>query len=113
VDPALGHKQAICCCASYAALLAAGYSEDEALDGTSDDFDKAEDFTDVPLATIKQQAVELMCLSENIAAVARIADELLRRKTIFGEQVETLIELSDGTISEDDYQAISRMQRWD
>jgi hypothetical protein len=106
-------REAVYCCGGYAALLAAGYSDEDARIGCWNDFDKAEALTRIPLATIQRQAVALMRQPENIAAVTRIADELMRRKTISGEHVETLIELSDGTISDDDYQAISRMQRWD
>ena len=106
-------KEAIYCCAGYAALVAAGYSEEEALLGANSDFAKAKEVADLSMEEISKKSVELMTQPDNIAAVAKVADELLRRKTIYGDQVETLVELSDGEITDDDYRVIARMQRWD
>ena len=97
-------KEAIYCFAGYAAVLAAGHSDDTALDGCTTDFDQARQCTETPLEIIKQQAVALMHLPENIAAVRRLADELIHRQTISGDEIDMLVDVSDGSMSENDYQ---------
>ena len=97
-------NEAIYSCAGYAAVLAAGYSDEAALAGCGSDFDKAERACDVPLDISKEKAVELMTLPENTAAVARVAAELLSQSTLEWDEVAILIEVADGTATEQDYQ---------
>ena len=40
---------------------------------------------------------------ENIRAVDRIADELMRRRSLDGDHAEILIDLANGGMSEEDY----------
>jgi len=97
-------NEAIYSCASYAALLAAGYSDEAALAGCGSDFDNAERACDVPLDVSKEKAVELMALPENTAAVARVAGELLKQRTLEADEVVILIAIADGEATEQDYQ---------
>jgi len=97
-------NEAIYSCAGYAAVLAAGYSDEAALGGCESDFDKAEGACDIPLDVSKEKAVELMTLPENTAAVARVAGELLSQSTLEWEEVEILIAIADGEATEQDYQ---------
>ena len=97
-------NEAIYSCAGYAAVLAAGYSDEAALPGCGSDFDKAERDCDVPLDVSKEKAVELMTLPENTSAVARVAAELLSQSTLDWDEVEILIDISDGEATEQDYQ---------
>jgi len=97
-------NEAIYSCAGYAAVLAAGYSDEAALVGCGSDFDKAERACDVPLDVSKEKAVELMTLPKNTAAVARVAGELLSQSTLEWDEVVILIEVADGEATEQDYQ---------
>jgi len=104
-------NEAIYSCAGYAAVLAAGYSDEAALAGCGSDFDKAERACDVPLNVSKEKAVKLMTLPENTSAVARVADELLSQNTLEWDEVEILIEVADGEATEQDYQQYLVMKR--
>ena len=95
-------NEAIYSCAGYAAVLAAGYSDEAALAGCESDFDKAERACDVPLDVSKEKAVELMTLPENTSAVARVAGELLSQSTLEWDEVEILIDVADGEATEQD-----------
>ena len=104
-------NEAIYSCAGYAAVLAAGYSDEAALAGCGSDFDKAERACDVPLNVSKEKAVKLMTLPENTSAVARVADELLSQSTLEWDEVVILIEVADGEATEQDYQRYLIMSR--
>ncbi len=104
-------NEAIYSCAGYAAVLAAGYSDEASLAGCGSDFDKAERACDVPLNMSKEKAVELMTLPENTSAVARVADELLSQSTLEWDEVVILIEVADGEATEQDYQRYLVMKR--
>ena len=97
-------NEAIYSCAGYAAVLAAGYSDEAALAGCESDFETAQSVCPVPLKVIKEKAVALMTLSENAAAVARVAGELLSQSTLEWDEVEILIKVADGEATEQDYQ---------
>jgi ATP-dependent Zn protease len=96
-------KEAVYDCAGYAALIAAGYSEADATQGCGSDFDKAAGNAYTTLEAAKTRAVELMREPKNIAAVQRVADELLRKNTLEPDEVAILIEIADGESSEADY----------
>lgn len=99
-------NEAIYSCAGYAALIAAGYDEATAVLGCDPDFETADYVTERPLAEIKQKAVALMQRPENIKAVSRIAEELLQRTTLDYWDVEVLIEVADGNVTEEEYQTV-------
>lgn len=94
--------QALCCCAGYAAMIAAGFSQQEAEEGCEIDFYNAKKFSRRP-ETSKKNAVDLMRQEKNIRAVGRIADELLIRKTIDYDVTEVLVDLIDGETTEEEY----------
>ena len=104
-------KEAIYACAGYAATLAAGYADEKALAGCESDFEAAQSACPVPLKVIRKKAVALMALSENTAAVARVAAELLSRSTLAWDEVEILIDIADGEATEHDYQRYLAMKR--
>ena len=104
-------NEAIYSCAGYAAVLAAGYSDEAALAACESDFDKAERACDVTLDVSKEKAVQLMTLPENTAAVARVAAKLLSQSTLEWDEVEILIDVADGEATEQDYQRFLAMKR--
>jgi hypothetical protein len=104
-------SEAMYACAGYAAVLVAGYSEEEVSAGCGPDFDGAEKVIDMPLETVQKEAIELMSRPENVKAVKRIVDELLVRKTLGPEEVEILIDVADGEITEEEYRRVLRFLR--
>lgn len=98
--------------AGYAALLAVGFSEEEASLGADDDFALAEyliDFWQIGNhSEWKQKAALLMRDEANIAAVARVSEELLLERRLVMDQVEALIDVADGGIPEAEYQRCKR-----
>jgi len=104
-------NEAIYSCAGYAAMLAAGYAEEEALAGCEADFEKAERVCNVRLYVSKEKAMALMMQPQNIAAVARVAGELLSSSTLESEEIEILIDVADGEATEQDYQQYLVMKR--
>ena len=96
--------EAIYACAGYAALVAAGYSELEALSGCESDFEIAKLIGSTSLATSKQLAIGLMSRPENIKGVDSVANALLERQTLDPFDVEALIEIADGKATEEEYQ---------
>ncbi len=103
-------NEAVYACAGYAAVLAAGYSEDEASSGCWSDFDDARKASR-PLTTIKQEAIALMSRPENVKAVGRIADELLVQKTLEPDVVDVLVDVADGKTTEEEYQRFLVLMR--
>jgi hypothetical protein len=102
-----------CRCAGYAAVIAAGHSEDDAAAGCDEDADEC-DFKRVrgDLAEAKSRAVALMRRQENVQAVKRLADELLLRRQLHGDHVALLIDLADGEISEKEYLQLLVFRGW-
>lgn len=98
--------------AGYAALVAVGYSEEDASLGADDDFALADYLIDSweigKDSEWKHKAVLLMRDEANIAAVARVSEELLRERRLVMDQVETLIDVADGGIPEEEYQRVKR-----
>lgn len=95
-------------CAGYAAVLAAGYSEDEAVAGCGSDFDGVHG----DLATAKTKALDLMQQQENVAAVRRIAEELMQRRALDPDHVTLLLNLSDGEVTESEYRQFLSFRGW-
>ncbi len=90
---------AVYVCAGYAALIAYGCPEEEALLGCESDIEQAGSF----LQEGKSGAISLFRKVQNRAAVELIADELVRIKTLDHSQVSTLLEVADGEATMDDY----------
>ena len=94
--------------AGYAALLAAGYSEEDASLGADDDFALAGyliDFWQIGDETEWKQKAKILMLDEaNIVAVARVAEELLFERRLVMDQIGALIDVADGDIPEQEYQ---------
>ena len=97
--------EAIYSCAGYAAVLAAGYPEAEAIAGCESDFAEAGDLLDIG----KSKAVELMQRPENQQAVKHVADELSRHRCLDGDHVAVLIYVADGDMTEKEYQAYLKL----
>ncbi len=97
--------EAIYSCAGYAAVLAAGYPEAEAIAGCESDFAEAGDLLDIG----KSKAVELMQRPENQQAVKHVADELSRHRCLDGDHVAVLINVADGDMTEKEYQAYLKL----
>lgn len=95
-------------CAGYAAVIAAGYSEDVAAAGCDSDFDGVHG----DLATAKTKALDLMQQPENVTAVTRIAEELMRRRRLHPDHVTLLLELSDGELPESEYLQLLSFRGW-
>lgn len=95
-------------CAGYAAVVAAGYSDDDARTGTGDDFEQAAhliDYWGLPgdLESWLPQAVELMRRPENVVAVTLVARHLLRHQALDSDYLGALVDLADGKITEAEF----------
>lgn len=106
-DKAGAGPVAIAMCAGYAARIAAGHSDAEALEGTGQDFEEAQYLIDFwcladDIEAWKRRAVELMCEPSNKAAVALVAEHLLEHKRLDGDFVDVLVEVADGDATEAD-----------
>ena len=106
-------KQVLCYCAGYAALMAAGYSQDAAMLGTEDDFENASDLIAAwslsgTLDEWRARSVELMNRPENIRAVEAVARALMDHESLDDGYIDLLVDLVDGNISKQEWlQAIS------
>jgi hypothetical protein len=104
-------KQAVYQCAGYAALIAAGYSQREASHGCGADFARGTNAY-ITLKDAQRRAVDLMRNTENVAAVARIAKALIEHGTLDPDNVDALISVADGEMTEDFYQQLARLRGW-
>ena len=95
-------------CAGYAAVLVAGYSEEEAAAGCESDFEEV--FGDLDAA--KARAIDLMRQPSNLKAVKRLADELVLRKELHPDHVDYLIGLADGELPENEYLQLLGYRGW-
>ncbi len=91
--------------AGYGALLAAGYPHEVAEDGAWSDFEQAEQLIefwglDGTPDEWRAKSAELMAQPENVAAVRRLADQLLQDRTIDGQLLPIYIEVADGEATE-------------
>lgn len=98
----------LACCAGYAAMIAAGHTEDEALSGVYKDFEEAGEVITAwalpgSIEDWQARAVDLMRRPENVAAVALIAEHLLQRKCLDGDYCDVLVELADGETNEAEF----------
>jgi hypothetical protein len=107
-DPARAKSLVLTHCAGYAALIAAGYCEAEALRDTSDDFRHAKALgtrwaLSGDIAAWKMEAIELMGRPENKAAVALVAPQLLARGNVDSDWVGCLFALLAGEMTEKEF----------
>jgi hypothetical protein len=114
-DAARAKLVALAHCAGYAALIAAGYGEADALRGTGDDFREADELLQRwrlggDIATWKAQAVELMRRPENVAAVAVVAQHLLERRKVDSDWVGCVLALLDGDMTETEFAGYVRFR---
>jgi hypothetical protein len=92
-------RDAISACAGYAACIAAGYSEEQALTGCESDFERAGHRKERAC----ELALELMANGANVLAVTLIADKLLELTTVDHDHIIILMQLADGECSEAEY----------
>lgn len=98
-------RRAIYACGGYAAMVAAGYEEQRALENCAGDFDFVTKVLDQPLDSAKQKAVGLMSQLTTLQATVRIAAELLDRRRLSDEEVSLLVDIADGVANEAEYSA--------
>jgi hypothetical protein len=103
-------------CAGYAALIATGYSEEDALRCTSDDLRKANDLIErwhlrADLAAWKAEALDLIQRPENVAAVRLVAQHLLERQKLDSDWVGCVLALLDGDMTNDEFAAYVRFRQ--
>ena len=91
-------------CAGYAACMAAGIEDAMARQGCHSDIAEAKEIVaGWHLAPFEEQlddAVDLMWQPENRRAVARLADELTRHLLLLPQEIDVLIDVANGAISE-------------
>lgn len=102
-------------CAGYASLIAHGYSNERALEGCDDDFEKAFDLIEfwnlkLNLERYKALTVELMSQPMNLAAVKLLADYVLKKERVAGDVIEVLVELSDGDCTKAEFDRFMDMR---
>lgn len=95
-------------CSGYAAVFAAGNSEEEAAAGCESDFEEV--FGDLNAA--KARALDLMRQPSNLKAVKRVADELVLRKALHPDHVDLLIGVADGELPEREYLQLLVARGW-
>ena len=107
-DAKYAHEIALGYCAGYAALIAAGYSDEVARQGAGDDFENVEELIDKwslpePLEDLLDQSVILMSRPENIRVVDSIAKKLMKYETLDSDYIDRLVDRVDGTITDEDW----------
>ena len=109
--------QVLCYCAGYAALIANGNNEGDAIRGADDDFENTEELLEKwpesltgTLNDWKGQSVALMSAPENIRAVDFVAKSLLKYETLQADYLEMLVELADSNITEEEWQRFLAIQ---
>jgi hypothetical protein len=102
------HKQVLCYCAGYAALIAAGYSNEAAKQGADDDFENIAEIIETwalpgTFDEYQSQSVTLMRNPENIRAVDFVAKALMKHETLNDDYMDVLLERADGNVSEEEW----------
>jgi hypothetical protein len=92
--------------AGYAACVASGMEEEAARLGCDNDFEEANHIIALwdlePLDTQLRAAVTLMSKDQNRTAIGIVVSELLERQLLIEGEVELLVDLADGEITEGD-----------
>ena len=105
----LFRRDAIIFLAGYAALKALGASEDAAILGCESDFEGAKALSsgdEQVFTLLKDETINLMSDSKNLAAVKLVAAELVKHKKISCSTLEILLEVIDGESDMDDYNLV-------
>lgn len=115
IDAKDAHNIVQAYCAGYASLVAHGYSNERALEGCDDDFDKAFELIEswglkLNLEQYKALTVELMSQPINLAAVKLLADYVLKKERVAGDVIEVLVELSDGNCTKAEFDRFMDMR---
>lgn len=97
------HNVGIFSCGGYAAVIAAGFSEEKAVEGCCSDFETASQHGE--LESLQQEAIELLSTNDAKKAVNRVAAELLESRTIDAETLDMLLRVCFGELTEEDFQA--------
>ncbi|UCC45163.1 MAG: hypothetical protein JSU65_04410 [Candidatus Zixiibacteriota bacterium] len=102
------HKQLLGYCAGYAALVAAGYSNDDARSGADDDMENAAELVRKwpSIGTLdegQRQAVTLMSSAENIRAVDYVARALMKHETLEADYMINLVGWADGDMTDEEW----------
>ena len=102
-------------CAGYAALIATGSSVDDALRSASEDLREANDLIERwhlrgDLAAWMTEALDLIRRPENVAAVKLVAQQLLERRMVDSDWVGCALALSDGDMTETQFQEYVRFR---
>lgn len=111
LSEAEGEKQfleyAIIHCSGYAACVAAGFSNEDAVYGCGPDFEKAGH----RLEAAKAKAIDLMTQQKNINAVRILADKLLEFGFVDYDHADVLMDLADGKTNESEYEQYLTLRR--
>lgn len=96
--------QVVILCAGYAACIAAGIEDATATQSCYFDLAKAKEIVAgwhlAPFEELLEDAVDLMWQPENRRAVERLTDELTRHLLLLPQEIDVLIEVANGGISE-------------
>ncbi len=108
-NAAAASDQVLAYCAGHAATIAAGLEAAQAELGCGNDFEEAQQLIDFwrldsDLAAWQARAIALMSQSENVTAVACVAEWLLQEGTLDSELVDVLVEKADGNVSDTDFE---------
>ena len=90
VEPDLEQKEktAIMLCAGYAALIVAGYQEEEALQGTVCDFEMARMQSKTSIDSLKGAAVELLSRKEAGPLIKALSQRLIGETTVPANELQ-------------------------
>ena len=91
ITPGTCRSEAIVYYSGWAAVLAHGYSEEEAERGTAPDFATAINYCADAPSELKEEARSLMRQPENIHAVTALAGVLLEYQSLDGNCVRTIL----------------------
>lgn len=108
--------QVLAFCSGYASLIAAGYSDEAARKGCSDDFEQAAYLIDYwGLGAFDDwlpQAVALMRQEENIKAVSLVAEHLTRYESLDGDYINILVTVADGECTSTEWERYLAFRDW-
>jgi len=97
-------EKVVILCAGYAACVAAGIGDAMARQGCDSDFAQAHEIIAgwhlAPFEEHLDEAIELMWQPENRRVVVRLADELMQHLLLLPQEIDVLIGVADGVISE-------------
>ena len=107
-DPDHAQKQIYAFSAGYAAMIAAGYDEKQAMEGAWSDFDAVEILIERwgfsrTVEEWKAEVMEMMRELRNVQAVSKLAIELMEVGTMEWDTAGLCIDAADGLLSEEEF----------